>query len=152
MPIEVLFKYFVLYRLCRDYFRVEYIVVPFLLAFTGLWVYESTDSHFEKYSVMANSVASVGILIISCLYFYHFLKKEEYVNIYEHAPFWIITALFFFYLGGTACNLFFNYLASIYIKQHIPVRYITFTLLNFIMYGCWSYSFLCKYRQAISSS
>lgn len=152
LPIETLFKYYVLYRLCRDYFKVQYWIMGFLAVFGILYLYQSIDSGFSQYSYIANSVMSVSMIIICCFYFYYFLKKEEYVNIYQHAPFWIITSLFFFYLGSTACNLFFTYLASIYVKQHIPIRFITFSLLNFIMYSCWSYSFICKYRQAKSLS
>lgn len=152
IPIEILFKSYLLYKLCSPYFRVTRWLVPGLALFGVVYLYESFNSSFSAYSFMSNSLASMGIIIICCLYFYYFLKKEEYVNIYTHAPFWIITGLFFFYFGSTACNLFFNYLASIYVKQHIPVRYITFSVLNFILYGCWSYSFVCKYRHPISSS
>jgi hypothetical protein len=152
MPVESIFKYYVLYRLCRNYFRVEYWIIPFAVIFGILYLYESIDSGFSRYSYITNSVMSVSIVITCCLYFYYFLKKEEYVNVYLHAPFWIITSLFFFYLGSTACNIFFYYLSNIYATQHIPVRFIIFALLNFIMYGCWSYSFVCKYRQTISSS
>ncbi|MBV9986967.1 MAG: hypothetical protein JO301_04775 [Chitinophagaceae bacterium] len=152
LPVEMFFKYYILYRLCRSYFRVTYWIIPFLVLFVALYIFEGITNHFDRYSVQSNSVAALGILIICVSYFYHFLKKDEYVNIYEHAPFWIITALFFFYLGGTACNLFFDYLADIYRKQHIPVRFIIFTILNFMLYGCWSYSFVCRYRRKISSS
>lgn len=151
LPFEMGFKYFVLYRLCRPYFRVGPWIALFMAVFACLYAFEGIQSHFAKYSVQANSVGGLGIFIICCAYFYHFLKKDEYVNIYNHAPFWVITGLFFFYLGGTACNLFFNILAEIYMKQHVPVRYIIFTILNFILYGCWSYSFACRYRQRISS-
>lgn len=152
LPLEMGFKFYILYILCYRYFRVELLLAPFLLLFAGFYLYESIGSGFSKYSFMSNSIGSIGIIIICCSYFYHFLKKEDYVNIYVHAPFWIITGLFFFYFGTTACNIFFNYLASIYVKQHLPIRYIVFTMLNFILYGCWSYSFICKYRQPISSS
>jgi len=152
MPVETLFYYYVLYRLCRDYFKVAYWLIPFTGIFCILYLYESISTGFSRYSYITNSVMSVSVVIICCLYYYYFLKKEEYVNIYEHAPFWIITALFFFYLGSTACNVFWSYLSNIYATQQIPVRFIIFALLNFIMYGCWSYSFICKYRQTISSS
>lgn len=152
LPLEMGFKFYILYKLCYRYFRVEFLLATSLLFFAGFYFYESFSSGFSKYSFMSNSIGSIGIIIICCSYFYHFLKKDDYVNIYAHAPFWIITGLFFFYFGTTACNIFFNYLASIYVKQHIPIRYIVFTMLNFILYGCWSYSFICKYRQPISSS
>lgn len=152
LPVEMVFKYFILFRICERYFRVSYLVIPFMVLFWALYLYDSISAGFTEYGVRSNSVASVGILAICCSYFYYFLKKEEYVDIYQHAPFWIVTALFFFYLGGLACNVFFKYLASIYARHHIPIRYIIYTLLNFIFYGCWSYSFICRYRKTTSSS
>jgi hypothetical protein len=152
LPVEASFKYYVLYRLCRNYFKVGYWIIPFAGIFCILYLSEGFMNGFNRYAYITNSVMSVSIVITCCLYYYYFLKKEEYVNIYTHAPFWIITALFFFYLGSTACNVFWSYLSNIYATQHIPVRFIIFSLLNFIMYGCWSYSFICKYRQTISSS
>ena len=149
LPIEFAFVSGVLYKICSPYFKVLVWLVPGFLLFTGFYLYESINSHFTLYSVISNNIASVIIIIISCFYFYHFLKKEEYVNIYQHPPFWIITGLFFFYFGSTACNVFYNYLASINLKQQIPVRFITFAILNFILYSCWIRAFLCKYRQTI---
>ncbi len=152
LPVEILFKLYLLYKICSSYFKVLHWMLPFLLLFLGMYIYESTTSHFAKYSFMSNAIISVCILLVCCFYFYHFLKKEEYVNIYEHGPFWVVTALFFFYLGGTACNLFFYYLADIFVQTKFPIRYIIFAFLNIIFYGCWSYSFLCNYRQTRSSS
>jgi hypothetical protein len=69
----------------------------------------------------------------------------------QHPPFWIVTGLFFFNFGSIACNLFFDYLMVKIPKEYIPINYIIFTVLNFILYGCWSYAFICRYRQMISS-
>ena len=149
LPIEVTFISGVLYKICSPYFEVRVWLLPGLLLFTGFYVYESINSHFTLYSVISNNIASVMIIIICCLYFYHFLKKDEYVNIYLHPPFWIVAGLIFFYFGSTACNIFYNYLASINLKQQIPVRFITFAILNFILYSCWIRAFLCRYRQSI---
>lgn len=150
--VEMVFKFYILYKICRNYFKSEFISIPFLIVFFVVYVLEGIENGFAKYNYISNSIASVGILICCCLYFYQFLKKEEYVDIYRHAPFWIIVGLFFFYLGSTACNVFFKILSQIWEQQHIPIRYIIFTLLTIVLYSCWSYAFLCKYRKPISSS
>jgi hypothetical protein len=31
-------------------------------------------------------------------------------------------------------------------------RYIVFSILNIILYSCWSYSFICRYFQRTSST
>lgn len=149
LPVEIIFISAVLYKICSPYFKVQYWLLPGLSLFASFYFYESMHSHFLSYSIISNNIASVMIIIICCLYFYFFLKKEEYVDIYKHPPFWIIAGLFFFYFGSTACNIFYTYLASINLKQQIPVRFIIFALLNFILYSCWMRAFLCKYRQTI---
>jgi hypothetical protein len=150
--VEIVFKFYVLYRICKPYFSVQYLALACLLVFVAFYLYESINSGFLQYSVQSNAIASIQILIICCCYYYYFLKKEEYVDIYKHAPFWVVTGLFFFYLGSSAANPFFNYLATINQKQGIPVRYIIMTVLSVILYGCWSYAFLCRYRKTTSSS
>ncbi len=147
LPIEISFISWVLYKVCIPYFKVKKVLIPGLVIAGGLYLFESLKSQFTEYSLLSNSVASLMIILICCLYFYYFLKKEEYVNIYKHYPFWLVTGLFFFYLGTSACNVFYDYLASINFKQNLPVRYMTFVVFNFILYSCWSYAFLCRYRQ-----
>ncbi|SJZ63600.1 hypothetical protein [Sediminibacterium ginsengisoli] len=152
LPIETIFKGLVLYRLCRNYFNVKVWLIAAFASFSAIYLYESFTSGFREYSMIANNITSVSFIVISCLFFYYFLQKEEYVNIYMHPPFWVVAGLFLFYFGSTSCNIFYTYLADINARQNIPVRYFIFVVLNFIFYSCWSYSFLCKYRQTTSSS
>lgn len=145
--VEIFFTGWILYKCCKDYFPVLKVIIPCLTVSLCLYVYESIRSGFTAYSTLSNDVLTVMTILVCCLYYYYFLKKEEFVNIYQHYPFWVVTGLFFFYLGTSACNIFFDYLAIINSTQNKPIRYLTFVVLNFILYSCWSYSFLCRYRQ-----
>lgn len=112
---------------------------------------ETISTHFQKYASITNSLFSVYVVIMCCLYFYYFLHSEEDIPILVHPPFWLISGLFFFYFGSSACNLFFDYLAMINLQHARPLRYFIMLLLNFILYGCWGYALLCQKKQSSSS-
>jgi len=152
LPVEFLFISWALYKICIPTFNCKPVIISGLAIFVIIYIIESISSGFLEYSFRANSFASAWITIICCLYFYYLLKQDDYIVISAHAPFWIITGCFFFYFGTTSCNFFYDYLKVINTNQNIPVRYIIFNVLNFILYSCWSYAFICKYRQTISSS
>jgi len=149
LPVETVFTGWILYKISITYFNSKPWTLTGLAVFFFLYFYESIRSGFTEYSILANSMASVWIIIMCCLYYYYLLKQDEYITITKHAAFWIVAGCFFFYFGTTACNLFYIYLESINIKQKIPIRFFIFAALNFIFYASWSYAFLCKYRQTI---
>lgn len=110
---------------------------------------EAFQSQFLDYADKTDSLASLLLVIASGIYFYLLLKHTEYVNLFTHPTFWLMAGIFFFYFGSTSVNIFFNELMNINIAGGVPLRYIIFTILNAILYGCWCYSFRCKYLQAI---
>jgi hypothetical protein len=149
--IETLFVSWILYKLCKDYFNCKPWILTGLIIFIIAYLYESIKSNFLEYSFNSNTIISTFIICICCMYYYYLLKNIEYVNLIKHAPFWIIAGIFFFYFGRIASNFFFDYLVSLNKDSIKPVRYIIFIVLNFILYSCWSYAFICKYKQIISS-
>jgi hypothetical protein len=91
--------------------------------------------------------------LASVYYFYLVLKEDQFRQLSVYAPFWWVSGTLCFYFAGTAGNIFFNYL----IHDQAPVishsvRYVVFNILNVVLYLSWSYSFICRYRQRISSS
>lgn len=109
---------------------------------------ETISTHFQKYASITNSLFSVYVVIMCCLYFYYFLHSEEDIPILVHPPFWLISGLFFFYFGSSACNLFFDYLAMVNLQHARPLRYFIMLLLNFLLYGCWGYAIVCQKKQS----
>ena len=152
MPVDFFFTNWILYKICSPHFNCKPWIIIVLAVFSILYVIESINSHFLEYSSISGSVKSIVIISISFLYYYYLLKQDEYIDITKDPPFWIVTGCFFFYFGGIACDFFFDYLVTINNTTLKPVRYIIYIVLNFILYSCWSYAFICKYRQTISSS
>lgn len=147
MPVTTCFVFYVMHWLNRLYFNTKPWLIAGLSIFFMLYFYESFASNFKEFSSVSNSFVSVCFIIVCGLYYYYLLKQDEYINLAKHPPFWIITGCFFFYFGRTACNFFYTYLITIHQKNGIPIRYFIFIVLNFILYSCWSYAFICKYKQ-----
>lgn len=117
------------------------------VAFLCSFCYELVYKGIVSYVTYAQIVLYIWIIILSLAYYHHLLKNEEYVILSAYPEFWFVTGTFLFAMGCIASNLFFNYFHLIQNKALYP------TILNglcFILYGCWSYAFICKYRKKIS--
>lgn len=147
LAVYFLISFLILSRICDSLFRIKpYFLIG--LSIVGITYFiESILSNFKGLSIRSYSLANAFIVIICCSYYYHLLKQEGFIEIKKHAPFWIVTGLLFFCFGSTVSYLFFDTLAQINIKYGLPVRQVIFIVLNFILYSCWSYAFLCRYRQ-----
>jgi hypothetical protein len=152
LPLEISFFFYVLYRLCRNYFRPFIWLMGAWIIFMIIYLVESIGGAFEKYSFYANLFASVFIVAMAFIFYYSLMKQESHVELVKFPAFWIISGLFIFYLGNIGCTIFSKQLIAIYKKSGLPLRYIIFLMINFILYAFWSYAFLCRYQQKISSS
>jgi len=106
-------------------------------------------SNFKAFPYQTATFMSV-VFVIASLYFYLLiLRDEKFRKLGTYPPFWITNGILFYYFGSTACNVFFDYLIQ-HDHSHAPnlsVRYIIFNVLNVLLYGCWSYAFICRYYQ-----
>jgi len=151
LPVDFIIINCILYYSCKKYFNCKALIIGGSVVFLIFYFYESFSNGFLEYSVITSDVSSVYFVFICCLYYYYLLKQDTYINLLKDPVFWIITGLFFFYFGRTACNLFFTYLVAINKDSIKPARYIIFIFLNLILYCFWSNAFLCRYRQTVLS-
>ncbi len=150
LPAEIICICIALNSICENYFKARKLSILMFLALVLCYVTEGVINGFFKYSHYTNSVFSVYIIFMCCLYYYYLLKSDEVVDIAHESTFWIISGLFFFYFGSTACNLFHKQLEEISQQKNIPLRRIIFIVLNFLLYSCWSYAFVCLKRLRVS--
>jgi len=124
-----------------------------LSLFVIVYVSELYINHFGGFVFKTTTVMSV-VFVLACLFYYYLmLKDERFRNLWNDAPFWWVNGTLFFYFGSITCNLFFEYLIQDTTNSlRSSARYVIFIILNIILYSCWSYSFLCRYRQRTSSS
>jgi hypothetical protein len=105
------------------------------------------------YDELTNTVMSILLVLYSLYFYYYLLKDDAYVNLRNSAAFWWVAGILFFYFGTTAYNLFYEKLSSIVLSNKgdlINLKYLHNTL-NILMYGCWSYSFICRKWQTRKS-
>jgi hypothetical protein len=151
MPVEILFIGWIMLKVFRPLKDARWLIgIMWTVLFT-VYLWENIRSGFREYSTVTSIVFSAGMVLACLLYYFHLLRSEEYLNVYRHEDFWIVTGLFLFYFVQTGCNFFFDYLAIINKDTIKPIRYDIFIVLNFILYAAWAYAFLCRYKKTISS-
>lgn len=116
--------------------------------FSLLFVSELINNGIHKYASDSQIFLCVWLILVALGYFYFLMKDDNYVPLHTHPEFWFVTGVLLFYMGSIGTNLFFTYFYQINI---VNFRTIIFTFLNIILYGCWSYAFICKYRKRILS-
>lgn len=129
----------------KQYHQSKFIVVPGIVFFIILYAYELIVQGFslsKKYNNLTYTVMSVIYVLYGVYYYYLLLKDERHIYLKYSAVFWWVAGTLLFYFGDTACNLFSNQLRALKIYQHLS--YFIFALLNIILYGFWSYSFICR--------
>lgn len=121
--------------------------VLFILFYGGELMYNGP----EQFTLTSMILSNILITIQSLYYFYSLMTQDDFVQLKSHAPFWLVAGLLIHAFGSTASFLFYEYLVAINKELKIPVRQVIIPFLNFILYGSWSYAFVCKYQQRISS-
>jgi len=128
-------------HLFNKYHKSRIVIIGVIL-FVTLFIYQLVTDGLFKYNNLTFTAMSV-IYVIYCLYYYLLLIRDEhYIDLKYSSAFWWVTGTLLFYFGITACNLFGNQLRAIKIYQHLS--HFIFAGINIILYGFWSYSFICR--------
>lgn len=147
--VQNLFFYYII----KQHSTLKLIMVVWLVTFLLVYFTELIVTHFKAYASTSSTLMSVELILASVYYYYLLLKDNAYQNLFIYPSFWWVNGIICFYFGGIACNVFFSYMV---LDQTVgishSVRYVVFNVLNVILYSCWSYSFICRYRQRNLSS
>jgi hypothetical protein len=149
-PVQALFLYWMFYQIYPKKFNSRLFLGACMALFAAVYIYECFQHPFTVFNNYSWIVFSFTIIIACGLYYYFLLKDEAYMNLGVHPPFWFVTGLFIYFFSSSVCTLFFSELVRINVMENISLRYLLFILFNLILYGCWSYAFLCKYKQTRS--
>ncbi len=142
------------YHLVKGNDNGKRLLVAWLVFFLLYYFFELYSKHFKAYVSTSSTIMSVEIVLVSIYFYYRLLKEEKFRQLGKYAPFWWVNGTICFYFAGMACNIFFKYLLQDVTSPHVTysARYIVFSILNVILYACWSYSFICRYFQRTYSS
>jgi hypothetical membrane protein len=120
-----------------------------IIIITGLvlllipYYYELSNHGICQYNDLTYTIMSVPFIVYSLFYYYKLLADENYINLWRSAQFWWVAGTLFFYFGSTACDIFYAQLMIEITPKHYLSTYI-YKVLNIFLYGCWSYSFICR--------
>jgi len=133
-------------HLLNKYIKSRPIIVSGLALLVMIYAYEIFTHGIFVYNELTNTVMSVLIVLYSFYFYYCLIKDEAYIKLKNSPEFWWVAGVLFFYFGTTACNLFYDKLASIIINTKQSFNYLKylFYAFNVLLYGCWSYSFICR--------
>jgi hypothetical protein len=130
--------------LYKQFNKGKYIVTVGVVLFVSLYTYDLVTHGFMVYSYLTYKSMSVLYVTYSLYFYYLLLKDERYISIARSAIFWWVAGALFFYFGNTMCDLFDDLLSDVKIFKNEDLTYFVFKILNIILYGCWSYSFVCR--------
>lgn len=108
-----------------------------------LYVYEQFEHGLFKKHAVTTIVMSILFILYSYYYFYLLLKDEEYINLKYYPAFWWVAGVLFFYFGAIISNLFYEKIRDFVTGPKPYIKYI-YNVLNILLYGCWSYSFILR--------
>ena len=141
------------YSLFRQYFNPFKLLIGWAIVYFVIYIYEFVFiNHFKGFVDITASVISVVFVLASLVYYYLMQKDDEYRTLVFSPSFWWVNGVLFFYFGSTVSNIFFEYLIKEETDFNFTARYIIFNALNLLLYGCWSYAFICRYRQRTFST
>lgn len=158
VPNGLLYSFFLLaecgfisyffYHLYKRYFNKPRWLFAWLGLFLIIYITEMAIRGFGSYASLSAVAMSVVFVLAACLFYYLKLKDEQFEPLLTSPSFWWVSGCLFFYFGGTACNVFFDYLRTNEVSSYsASVRHQIFIVLNIILYSLWSVSFICRYRQ-----
>jgi hypothetical protein len=133
--------------LLGKYINSKPIIIIGLAIVATLYVFELHDNyvhHILIYNINTYKVLSILFVIYSLYYYYLLLKDKNYVRLRYSPEFWWVAGTLLFYFTNTACNIFYKPLSTVLVWNGIHLTRYIISALNILLYGCWSYSFICR--------
>jgi hypothetical protein len=154
LPVEMIFSGLIIKECSKPYLNTGGWLPALLILLLVSYGTEIGYNGFFQYCYLTNSLFSVFVVTACCIYYHRLLNDDSHKapDLLTYSRFWILTGMFIFCFGSTACNLFFKHLASASTTQLKSFRYILLLFLNTINYGLWAYALLCQKKTPISIS
>lgn len=146
--IEICFLHFALFKFISKYSRLAMpIALTSLCLITIIYLFEIFYWKTTGFYITTYKLYSVCMVLLSLFYFYVFIKQTDYVILKHDAEFWFVAGILFFFFGGTVMNFLYNVL-TIQITPDKTIKSYINNILIILLYGFWSYSFICRHRIA----
>jgi hypothetical protein len=143
LVFQMTFFSFLFYHLLNKFRDNRAIIYIGFAVLVVLYIVDVTNHGFFEYNNLTNTVMSVLMVCYGFYYYYNLLNNNSYINLRYSSEFWLATGVVLFYFGDTGCNLFYEKIKPILPPNKHYLGYI-YNVLNVILYGCWSYAFICR--------
>jgi len=146
LPVQIVFTCFFFGDLFSCYLKSKPSIIPIIGGFallSLLLIYSLFTQSFLIFYESAYNTMAVVFVIYSLCFFYLLQKDDRYIDLKISPQFWWVFGVLAFYFGSTAVNIFRGRLHIMINSKHYLTYYINIVL-NIILYGCWSYSFICR--------
>ncbi|MDB5131125.1 MAG: hypothetical protein JWR02_874 [Mucilaginibacter sp.] len=133
--------------LLNRYINSKPIIIIGFAIFSLIYIYELIDNRAHQlYGFNMNSykVMSVLFVVYSLYYYYLLLKDDNYIDLKYSAEFWWVAGVLIFYFTDISCTVFYRHLARVRLWNGRHLTHYIISVLNILLYGCWSYSFICR--------
>lgn len=145
------FTHLMFSNLFRKYINSKPIIICGFALFLICYIAEMSHHGFFKYNNFTYFFMSILFVLYALYYYYLLLRDNDTIILKYSAEFWWVAGTLFFYFGNTVCNLFNSQLDTLQIFPNYQLAYLIFNVLNIILYGLWSYSFICRKWLATTS-
>ena len=101
--------------------------------------------NFFTYPSEANTASSIAFIILSLVYFYQLLNRQEFVHIEKLGLFWFNAAVLFYF----SINIFLFMLFKRIPQDQLPTVYIINNVTNIIANLLYTIGLLCKPQRTV---
>lgn len=150
LPFNFIILYWLLYKVTPYHKYNKPLLLIGIIVFLISYFTEIGIHGIFLYTINSDTVSTIFMFISCNWFFYLLLQKDEWIDIPRHAAFWFVTGLFLFSFCTVVTDLFDSELNDLFIAKKLPLRTLLYIGFNLMLYGCWSYAFICKYQETIS--
>lgn len=130
--------------LINKYINSKPLIITGFAIFLLIYIWETVYNSGVQFNITSYKVLSVLFVVYSLYYYYLLLKDDHYIHLKYSPEFWWVAGALIFYFTNTACIIFYKPLSTMLLwNGHHLIHYII-SALNILLYGCWSYSFICR--------
>jgi len=133
-------------NLIQQYVRKYKLHVAAFLLLAGLYIYEVYIHGIYQFNNVTTTVMSVVFVFYGLYFYYLLIKAPRHYKLNQHPDFWWVAGSLLFYYVTSVSTLYFA-VFNTRVHKVFTYRHYSYMFFNTILYGCWSYSFICRYRQ-----
>lgn|GEM_PF-280718 len=146
--VEAGFISLMFHHLFKMYFNSRLVIFSGLALIGLSFIYELATRGIMRGFNTTDTISAILFILYGLIYFYHLLKADAFYDLKVYPSFWWVAGVLFFYFGSTVINIFYDQITErLSLLIVAPRRYITgyiYNALNLLLYGCWSYAFVCE--------